>query len=164
TKRRRIEPALVWVAFHPSRLRLPIRQRGVVFTDWHLDLRKTLRIEDKVLGDDLVEAEEKGRQRVHLVWLERSLASERHPPIDVIPHDGRERCAYRQYSPPFPRVDTWPRLRFQLAPPAAGPARPMAGRAPLAPKELRAFLGRAAARREFLSVWTDRAVQCAKCL
>src|SRR5262245_45427117 len=146
---------LVRVAFHPARLRLPVRERRVVFTNRHLDLRKTLLIEYKVLRDDLVEAEEKRRQRVYLIGFERSLSTERHPAIDVVPDDRRKRCAYRQDPAPFPRLDAWTVLRFQLGSPASGPVRPVAGHAPLARKELRAFLGRAAARREFRSIRTD---------
>src|SRR4029453_15367340 len=155
---------LVWVALQPSRLRLPVRQRGVVISNGHLYLRQTLSVEYSVLRDDLVGVEEKRRQRVHPVGVERSFPSEGHPAIYVIPHDGRERCAYRQYSSPFPRLDTWPRLRFQLGSPASGPVRPMAGSAPFARKELRAFLGRAAARRQFGSIRTDGDIQRAKFL
>src|SRR4029453_14801720 len=88
---------LVWVGLQPSRLRLPVRQRGVVISNGHLDLRQTLSVEYSVLRDDLVEVEEKRRQRVHLVGLERSFLPEGDPAIDVIPHDGRQRCGDRQY-------------------------------------------------------------------
>src|SRR5258705_3225403 len=156
--------ALVGVTSKPSRVGLPVRQGRVIISDWHFHLRQVLVVEYLVLRDHLIDAEEKGRQRVDLVGSQRPLSTERHGPIDVIPHRRRKRCADRQELPPFPRVDTWSVLRFQLGSPASGTVRPMACRAPLAHKELRAFLGRAAARREFRSVRPDGDIQRAELL
>ena len=56
-----------------------------------LDLRQRLGVDHFVFAlDHVVPEEQKRRQRVDLVRLERSLSAERHPAVDVIPHHRRE--------------------------------------------------------------------------
>src|SRR5215470_16962976 len=75
----------------PWRRVLPLWMLGISTQVWHLQLRQRLVVEHFVFAfDHVIPEEQKCDQRVNLVWFERALSSERHSPIDVIPHRRRE--------------------------------------------------------------------------
>src|SRR5215470_4939502 len=153
----RVAPSLqsVGVTRKPWRVGLPVGQPGVTFANRHLDLRQTLFVEDCVLRDHLVQEQQVGRQRVDLIGLEGSLSPERHAAIDVVPHGRRKRRAQRQDALPFPDGKILACARFQLGPDAPYALWAVADDAALECKDLFAFLGGAAAGREFLPRFTD---------
>ena len=82
---------LVGITWKPLRAGFPIGYADPVGSNWHLDLRQIVLVENFVMRDDLVEREQVGRQRIDFIGCERSLVPERHAAMDVIPHDGRIR-------------------------------------------------------------------------
>ena len=68
----------------PRRARLPVRY-GVPIVVGHFDLRQALSVDDLVLLDHAVLGENKGRDRVDFVGLQRALLFEGHAAVDVIP-------------------------------------------------------------------------------
>src|SRR3990172_8552442 len=72
------DEGLVGVTFKPLHSGLPIREGSPCIAVWHLHLRQTLGVHYRVLRDDTVFVEQKGRQRVDLIGGEGSLSVERH--------------------------------------------------------------------------------------
>src|SRR5262249_18329675 len=156
---------LVGVTLKPARPWLPVRQPAVLIANRHLDLRQTLFVEYFVLRNHLVQEKQVGRHRVYLIGGESPLSQDRHAAIDEIPHYGRKRRAQWQYALPFPDGKISAFFRFQRGgasrrPPYSRFA--MAGDAPLLLIDLQALLGGAAARRELLSLRTDRDIHGAE--
>src|SRR5260370_31201041 len=78
------------VTLKPWRPALPLRRKSKSITIRHFDLRQTLGVHHLVFLDDLALVQQEGGNCVHLIGGERSLFSERHAAIDVIPYRRRE--------------------------------------------------------------------------
>src|SRR5882672_9655520 len=150
----------VGVTFEPCRPGLPVRQGRVCIPDWHFYLRQTLGLKYLILRDEIVDEEQKSRQRVYLIGRERALTIERHGAIDVIPHLRRERRAKRQYSSPLPKLDVLASPALQDRCRASDASRTVACCA-LRAIDLRSFLGGSSPWRKFFSGWADGNVPCA---
>src|SRR5262245_35000177 len=153
---------LVGITLKPWRVGLPVMPVGEIIADRHLDLRQTLSVEYLVLRDHLIEEEQVGGQRIDLVGGESPLLPDRHAAIDEIPHDRRIRGAQRQDALPIPDGKLCGFFRSQDGRHSLYASCAMAGRAPLVEVDLRALLGVAAARREFVSLRADRDIHAAE--
>src|SRR2546429_5152464 len=84
---------LVGVTLKPWRVELKLMRLAVLIANRHLDLRQTLFVEYLIFRNHLVDEQQIGRQRVHLIGSQSPLQPEWHAAIDEIPHYRRMRRA-----------------------------------------------------------------------